>query len=111
MQRGKLGAKLDVGDNLIVDEHRLAELLATMHDAVANGTDLIETVDTRVRVLGEHVEHHLDGDEMVLHRLFENALVVLVPMLHEGIGIPDLLAQAACHELFGFGIDDLVLEG
>ena len=110
MQRRELRAELDIGNDLVIREDGLAELLPTMHDTMPDCANLVQALDAGVRILDEHIKDHLDGNEMVFHRLLEDALVVLVPVLDKGVGLPDLLAQATRHELFGLRIDDLVLE-
>ena len=99
----KIAAKAGEGGRLFGDvtAKEVSEALSQQHGVNIAKTKL---------VLDEHIKDHLDGNEMVFHRLLEDALVVLVPVLDKGVGIPDLLAQATRHELFGLRIDDLVLE-
>ena len=112
VERCELGAQLDVGDCLVVDEHGLAELLATMDDAIAHRANLVQGVDARIRIVHERVDDDTHGRQMVVHGGLDDVHVIAAaPQLMEGIGVTDALTQTLCDGLLGLRINYLIFEG
>ena len=59
MERGDVIALLDHVLDLVGDEHALAELLGTVHHAVAYGVDFVIAADAAFYGVGEEVEDSL----------------------------------------------------
>ena len=53
VQRGQVDALLEDVEHLLGQHHRLVELLAAVHHAVADGVDLVEALDDADLGVGE----------------------------------------------------------
>jgi len=70
VQRREVDAVLDLVDHRVVDDHRAGQLLAAVDDAVADGVDVGERLDTRHPGLRRHqpAQHVVEGGAVVAQR-------------------------------------------
>ena len=62
------------------EQHRLVELLATMHHAVTHGIQFVQMLQHGILTLGEHVENPLHTSSVLSDRLLH--LVLLAIQFH-----------------------------
>ena len=89
----------------------MGELLAAVNDTVAHGVDLGHIFDDTVVVVGQDLHDQLDGGLVVGH------VTVCVVHITAGGGVLDVavdadaLAQALSQNVFGIGVQQLILQG
>ena len=107
VQRSELGEAPELGDDVRVDPHRLAELVPTVHDAVADGDHVVQAGAE----LLEGGDHGAERDGVVGVPALADRLLVAVPVLELARGLADALHQARRAGLMGLRVDHLVLHG
>jgi len=94
---GEARVALDALDDRVVDQHGGSEVLASMHDAVADGADLVETIENLPVPLAENPCHLLRGYRVVgdLH-VVAHLRPSLRAMVNHGVAavLPDPLDEA-----------------
>ena len=112
VQRCKIGDLTDALDHVIIDERRLRELLAAVHDAVSHRTDLGQRLHDAALRVRDGIENQADGLLMILDlglRLDFPAMIADV-LIGDGAVNADALAQALCKDAAVVGINDLKLQ-
>ena len=111
MQGRKLGQLVDLGDDVLVDEDRSVEVLAALHDAVPDGVYLGQGVHGLGGTARKRLQHKRHRVVMVGHVRVDDALVLVKPVLVEGLGRPNPLADALGEQLLPLHVEQLVLQG
>ena len=112
MQRGKVVAGSDGIEGFLVEDDRLAEAFAAVHDAVTYGIKLLERLQGAVLLAGQCLE-----DELHTYRMFGDVLVeddflaIGEGQLQERAFQTNLLNTALCENLFGSHVKQLVFDG
>ena len=109
VQRSDGIALLDNGLHFIIDQHALAESLATMHHTVTHGVNLIKTLDASRRRVGQRVEDRLDGTGVVIDLKICHFLGAVGKfLLDEGTRQTNLLYAALSTRLIGLNLNQFV---
>ncbi len=77
MERCHIVALLDFLDNLVIDEHALVELLASVNHAVAHCVNLLEAADAAIGGIGQDIEDIHYGLAMVGNNLIYHLLAAV----------------------------------
>ena len=102
---------VDLGDDIVIDEHGAIEVLAALHYAVPHGVDVVQRVDGLV--VGPLVSASNTRAMAALvigHGRVDDHLILVDAVLVEGLGGTDTLADALGEHFMGFNIDELVLQ-
>ena len=111
VQGGQGDTLADALHDSAVDDDGVGELLAAVNDTVAHGVDLGHIFDDTVVVVGQDLHDQLDGGLVVGH------VTVCVVHITAGGGVLDVavdadaLAQALSQNVFGIGVQQLILQG
>ena len=111
VQGRELCQLVDLGDDVVVDEHRPVEVLAALHDAVPHGVDLVERVDGAVGTARHRLQHQRHRFVVVGHLRVDDRFVVVKPVLVERLGRAHPLADALGEQLLALDVEQLVLQG
>ena len=111
MKRSELGELVDLRDHIVVNEHGAVEVLAALHDTVADRVDLVEGVDRLVRTGRQRLEDERHRIVVVAHLRVDDRLVLVETVLVEGISGTHALADALGEQFVRFHVDELILQG
>ena len=110
VQRRELRQLVDLGNDIVIDEHGAIEVLAALHYAVPHGVDVVQRVDGLGGAARQRLQHEGHGGVVIGHGGVDDHLILVDAVLVEGLGGTDTLADALGEHFMGFNIDELVLQ-
>ena len=67
VQRSELCQFVDLGDDIVIDEHGAIEVLAALHYAVPHGVDVVQRVDGLGGAARQRLQHEGHGGVVIGH--------------------------------------------
>ena len=111
VQRRERDQALNALDDLVVDQHRLAEQRAALDDAVADCGNLAEILDDADLAVEQRILDLLERFGVVLHADLDLLLAAVRGLVTENAHLKaDLLAVALGEHLLVVHVDQLILE-
>ena len=111
VQRRERDQALNALDDLVVDQHRLAEQRAALDDAVADCGNLAEILDDADLAVEQRILDLLKRFGVVLHADLDLLLAAVRGLVAENAHLKaDLLAVALGEHLLVVHVDQLILE-
>ena len=112
MQRGQVATRFNLGQYVVVDKHRTAEVFAAMYHAVANGANFVEAFHRRS---GVSVEHFEQLGQAVGYRSVRHFVGLLFEVgreadVHEAVFQANLFGQALHGRFACFGFNKLAFQ-
>ena len=111
VKRCKGNQALDALDDLFVNQYRLAEQCAALHNAVTNGGNLAQVADDTHFAVGQGVFHLLESGGVVLHGNLDVLGTAVSGLVTENAHFQtDALAVALAQHLLILHVNELVFQ-